>query len=177
MPSEVVLYIAQTLDGYIAREDGSIDFLESIEGEGDNGYSAFLESIDTVVMGRDTYDQVRSFNVPFPYQGLECYVFSRTRKGSDEYVTYVEGDVGEFIETLRAKRGKKIWLVGGAKLIEAFQGANSIDEYVVASLPYLLGSGIRLFQRKEPREERLELQKVERFGEVVLLHYRSKGLY
>lgn len=176
MAREVVLYIAQTLDGYIAREDGSVDFLETIEGEGDNGYSEFLESIDTVVMGRDTYDQVRSFDVPFPYQGQECYVFSRSRKGSDEYVTYVEGDVGEFIETLKKKPGKKIWLVGGAKLIEGFQEANVIDEYVVASLPYLLGSGIRLFQREEVREERLEFQKLERFGEVVLLHYRTKGL-
>ncbi|WP_338778342.1 dihydrofolate reductase family protein [Metabacillus sp. FJAT-52054] len=73
---KTVLYIAMSLDGYIARENGDIDWLEEAERQGDNGYSELIENIDTVVMGRKTYEQVLGFDMEFPYKGMDCYVFS-----------------------------------------------------------------------------------------------------
>lgn len=93
MKRQVVLYIAVSLDGYIARENGEIDWLYDVEGEGDNGYSEFYQTIDTVLMGNKTYEHTFELADQFPYPDKGCYVFSRSERQPSPHVTFVKGDV------------------------------------------------------------------------------------
>jgi dihydrofolate reductase len=78
-PRNIVLFIAQSLDGYIATKEDSLDWLFKVEGEGDNGYSEFYEEIDTIIMGKRTYDWIMNYEKgQFPYKNKNCYVFSRS---------------------------------------------------------------------------------------------------
>ncbi|AZB44370.1 dihydrofolate reductase [Bacillus sp. FJAT-42376] len=170
-----VLYIAMSLDGYIARENGEIDWLEEAEGKGDNGYGEFLETIDTVIMGRKTYEQVLGFDIEFPYQDKECYVFSNKREGMDEYASFQKGNPSDLLLQLKQKSGKDIWLIGGGDLIKHFMQEQLVDKFIIAVIPVLLGKGISLFDKGFP-EQKLSLSKSERFNEIVLLTYELKKL-
>lgn len=140
---KVVLFIATSLDGFIARPDGGIDWLFS---DADYGYAAFFDSIDTVVMGRKTYELSLSFGPPYVYQGKTSYVFSRTRAGAkDENAEFIAGSPKDFIRSLQAHAGKDIWLVGGAELVRDFLVDDLIDEFIISIHPVILGSGIPLF--------------------------------
>lgn len=145
----VVLFIATSLDGYIARMDGRIDWLFTDQ---DYGYREFFSGVDTVVMGRKTYEQSLTFG-EYPYPGRAGYVFSRTRSGQqDEHVQFISGDPVDFIAGLKKKKGKKIWLVGGADLVQDFVQADLIDEYVISVHPVILGGGIPLFRSPLPAQ-------------------------
>ena len=144
---QVILFIATSLDGYIARTDGGIDWLFTDQ---DYGYAAFSAGIDTVIMGRKTYEKSLSFG-GFPYTGKECYVFTRNpNRGSDDRVVFLEDDPAELVRRLRSTEGKNIWLVGGADLIRDFVLKDLIDTYVVSIHPIILGAGIPLFQSPLP---------------------------
>jgi dihydrofolate reductase len=139
---KVILFIACSLDSYIAGPDGRIDWLFSDQ---DYGYREFFLCVDTVVMGRKTYEQSLSFG-EYPYAGKEAYVFSRTRSGQqDEHAQFISSGPGELIAGLRSRPGKNIWLVGGSELIKDFVQKDLIDEYVISIHPIILGSGIPLF--------------------------------
>jgi dihydrofolate reductase len=153
---KVVLYIATSLDGYIARDNGDIDWLSMVESPNeDYGYKDFLASVDTVIMGRKTYDQVLTFG-DFPYNDKKCYVISKTTRPKDEYVEFFNGDICKLISEIRQKDGLNIWLVGGAEIVGEFLSKNLIDEYIISILPILLGKGIPLFRGDMP-EIRLQL--------------------
>jgi dihydrofolate reductase len=140
----VSLYIACSIDGYIARKDGRVDWLFS---DADYGYKDFLQGIGTIVMGRTTYDQLLTFG-DYPYGGKEVFVASRSRAGQkDEHVTFVGPEIAEKIRDLRTSEGegKGIWLVGGAQLVRLFVFERLIDEIIVSIHPVILGSGIPLF--------------------------------
>jgi dihydrofolate reductase len=150
---KVVLYIAQSLDGYIAKKDGDISWLSVVEREGeDYGYSEFIESVDTVIMGRKTYEKVLSFGIEFPHRDKKCYVLSRTEKEPDGNVQFYSGDAAELIKSIRGGEGKDIFIDGGAEVVREFATGDLIDEYVISIIPILIGSGIRLF--KETGTER-----------------------
>lgn len=138
---KVKLFIATSLDGYIARADGDIDWLFT---DADYNYSAFYDSVDTVVMGRKTYDLALSFG-EYPYTGKAAFVFSRTRSGADDHATFVSGAPAALVERLRAAPGRDIWLVGGGELTRDFAEADLIDELVISIHPRLIGRGIPLF--------------------------------
>jgi dihydrofolate reductase len=126
---KVTLYIAASLDGFIARTDGSLDWLPvPDEGEEDYGYEAFFKTVDTVVMGRKTYEQVPTLG-PWPYEGRTCVVFSGTRGGQrDERVEFVDGDIAACVRELRAEPGEGvIWVVGGAEIVAAMPPPISLD--------------------------------------------------
>lgn len=140
------LFIACSLDGYIASKDGDISFLNQAELPGeDYGYTSFLKTIDTVIMGRKTYEKIISFDVPFPHPNETVYVFSSTLKGKNEHVIFVNNHVETFIENLKATQGKDIFLDGGAQLIKSCLTYQLIDEMIITILPLLLGDGIPLF--------------------------------
>lgn len=104
---KLTFYGAISVDGYIARENHSLDWLIGTEGEEDTGYSDFYESVDTILMGRKTYDQILILSPQeFPYQDKQCYVFSRTLTGSTEYVNFINGDIADFSKSLKGKEGK-----------------------------------------------------------------------
>lgn len=167
----VVLYIASSLDGFIARKDGSVDWLYTVEGEGDHGYSAFYETIDTIVMGNKTYQHIKMLAEEFPYKGKHCYVFSRqTGHNADKNVQFINEGIPSFVQKLKARKGSNIWFVGGADLLDAFLKEKLVDEFVIAVIPVLLGKGIALFKANNP-EIQLKLTEINQFGQIAQLHY------
>lgn len=146
---KVTLYIATSLDGFIAEPDGGVGWLFT---EGDYGYTAFFDSVGALLMGRRTYEQVLGFG-EWPYGEKPTYVFTRSAPGGDHpHVEFVSGDLGAFVEELRRRTTGDVWLVGGAALVSAFRELGSIDEYILSVHPVLLGDGIPLFERSLPRE-------------------------
>ena len=102
-----MLYIAASLDGYIATEDHNLDWLFAIEGDGDNGFSDFYETVDTFLLGRTTYDWImKQENGDFPYKNKECYVFSNICKNDNEFVKFINDDIVSFVSTLKSKDGR-----------------------------------------------------------------------
>lgn len=146
MKSKVILYIAQSIDGYIAADDGSVDFLSCVETEGeDYGYFDFYKTIDAVIMGANTYEQILSFG-EFPYPDKPCYVFTNREYAGHDMVSFVADDPEEWIAEKKAGSDKRYWLVGGSALVKAFQDHGLIDEFIISIVPAMLGVGIPLFQ-------------------------------
>lgn len=168
---KLMLFIASSLDGYIATEDHNLDWLLTVEGEGDNGYSKFYDTIDTILMGRITYDWIIEHEEgEFPYKGKECYVFSGSRKNGNEHVSFISEEVVPFIKELKDKDGKNIWLVGGGNLISTFIKEKLIDEMIVTIAPVILGKGIPLFHNNNFQTP-LSLKEVNHLNQFVELHY------
>jgi len=167
MKKKVILYIATSLDGFIARKNGSVDWLPQPENSEDFGMKKFLDSIGIVILGNTTY---KEFKAPYPKK--KCYVFSRKNSGKEDNITYVNGDVKHFIDTLSDENGN-IWLVGGAEIIKEFLKNNLIDEFIITVIPTVLGEGIPLFA-EECGEHKLKLQNIKSYDSgVVQIHYHS----
>lgn len=144
---KVTLYIAASLDGFIARKDGSVDWLPVPVADGeDYGYGAFLETVDTLLMGRKTYEQLLTLG-PWPYGGRRCVVFSATLAGRrDARVEFLDCDIAACVRELKAGAGDGvIWLEGGAEIVAACLAGGVVDEIILTTVPVLLGEGIRLF--------------------------------
>jgi dihydrofolate reductase len=149
---KVVLGLGISLDGYIARKNGAVDWL-SMDWDYDS--TAFFNTIDVVLMGRKSWEIALGMNAPKkkakskaknPYGGMETYVFSKTLKESGvEGVEIVSGDLKKFIENLKAQDGKNIWLSGGGELAKSFLDEDLVDEIYLGVTPLLLGSGLPLF--------------------------------
>ena len=148
---KIILYIATSLDGFIARENGELDWLPGSSGEedpeaNDCGYGEFIESVDTVLMGNKTYQQILSFDVEYPYKDKANFVFSKTPTTQDQYAQFIHEDVESFISKLKSAPGKDIWLVGGGQLASLCIKNNLVDEVILFVIPIMIGKGIRLFQ-------------------------------
>lgn len=173
MAREIILFIATSLDGFIAKEDDDLQWLLETEGEGDNGYTEMYQTIDTTIMGKRTYDWVMEELESFPYLEKKNYVFSTTEEGSTKFVDFVNEDVVEFTKRLKEQEGSKIWMIGGSSILDSFIKENLIDEYIITVTPHILGSGIPLFKENNPRID-LTLIDTKRFGQFVQLHYKVK---
>lgn len=171
----VILYIAASLDGYIAEPDGGVGWLSQVEAPPeDYGYAEFVKTVDAVVMGRKTYDRVLTFGPEFPHKGRKTYVLSRTKKGSDANAEFFSGDPAKLIARLRRQEGKDIFCDGGAQVVHALLKNDLIDVLVASLIPVLLGDGIPLFKRGRP-ERRLKLIESRAFptGLVQLRYERA----
>jgi len=165
---KIKLFIASSLDGHIAKEDGSVDWLPQNE---DSGYDNFYKSIDTVLMGKKTYEQILTFG-KFPYKDRTSCVFTRNpnQKKKDENVEFTS-EVEEFTKKLVLSSGKDIWLVGGSDIISTFLNLKFVDEIILTVIPVILGKGIPLF--KNIKEEiKLELVKTTKYDGLVELNYK-----
>ena len=158
---EIVLYIAASLDNYIARTDGNVEWLDSPDyliPDEDYGYNNFYKSIDTTLMGNSTYKALLGFNVPFPYPDASNYVFSRSANNQDtEHVNFVSGNILDFVQELKNKKGKDIWLIGGAKINTLFIANDLIDKIILTIIPMTLGQGIPLFEG-QAKETKFDLE-------------------
>ena len=149
---KLILYIAASIDNYIARPDGDVEWLNAAElrlpGE-DYGYADFYQAVDTTLMGNRTYQVIQGFDVPFPYPDKTNYVFTRSdiRAGNSD-VTFVAGDVAAFVRTLKEKPGRDIWLIGGGQINTLLLEQGLIDRIILTLIPVLLGEGIPLFHGK-----------------------------
>jgi len=171
--ANIILYIACSFDGYIARGDGNIEWLSRVDSESqDYGYQKFYDSVDALIMGRKTYQQVLGFG-KWPYAGKPCYVLSRNLLQSPlpEVVVSSE-DPATLMTTFSEKGPNRVWLVGGADILKTFLNQDMVDEIIVSYIPLLLGDGIPLFQPGIP-ERKLTLLSTETFPNGLLqVHYR-----
>ena len=151
MSRKVILYIATSLDGYIAGPDGSLDFLSMVAKEGeDYGYSDFIKTVDTVILGRKTYDKVLTFGIPFPHADKQTFVITKTSRASTDNITFYSGDLNELVDSLKKAEGKNIFIDGGAELVNDLLRMDLIDEFIISTIPVLLGNGIPLFNQGRP---------------------------
>ncbi|HEY2064522.1 MAG TPA: dihydrofolate reductase family protein [Gemmatimonadaceae bacterium] len=174
---KVIVHIATSADGYIARHDGDLDWLTSRPApKGFYGMNAFMRSIDTTVLGRKTYEASLRMGANFDSKS-RTIVFSRHAPpaGAPSGVEFVNGAIGPFVSRLREQPGKDIWLMGGGELIASFLDEQAIDEFVVSVVPVFIGDGIPLIARRH-RHVALDLHSVERFDDgLVQLHYRVRN--
>lgn len=141
MKNKLILYIATSLDGFIAAKNGSVNFLKPYEKDSeDYGYKKFYDSVGTIIIGNKTYKQFQE-----PYDGKDCYVFSRKSKKNKGNIKYVKKSVKAFMKNFVPKDKKDIWIVGGANIANQFLKENLIDEMRIFIIPTLLGKGIPLF--------------------------------
>ena len=137
----VVLFIAISLDGFMANLNGSIDWLFTDQ---DYNYTEFFDRIDTVIMGNKTYQQILGFG-EYPYPGKQGFVISRSQvPGGGNGLVSFQANL-EFVPSLVNSPGKDIWLVGGAEVIRLFAERDWIDELILSVHPIALGQGIPLF--------------------------------
>lgn len=174
---KTVLYIATSLDGFIARPDGNIDWLTSIPSPqtGDYGYSEFLQSIGTIIMGRKTYNEIIGFGVDWPYIGIDSYVVTRDKEfeiqSSETYL--LTENIIDFVAKIKNNGNKDIWLVGGGQLITKFINEGLLDKMIITIIPKIIGEGIPLFAEK-PIESNWKLIETKSFDTgIVTLTYEK----
>jgi dihydrofolate reductase len=168
------LYIAMSVDGYIAKTKDDLSFLSIVQEDGqDYGYSDFIKTVDTVILGRKTYDWVIKQVSHFPHSDKETYVITRSSKPDVGKTKFYSGDLNDLVRKLKSKSGKNIFCDGGAEVVYSLMKDNLIDEYIISVIPIFLGEGIRLF--KDGRTEaKLMLVNCKSFKKgLVQLHYTA----
>ncbi len=170
---KVVLYIAMSLDGYIAKPDDDLGFLSIVEQEGqDYGYADFVNTVDAVIVGRKTYDKVLSMGYDFPHADKDAYIITRTPRPDIGNVKFLTGNMKDLVDRLKSQKGKNIFVDGGAETVNELLKDGLIDEFYISVIPILLGEGIRLFKDGRP-EQQLTLIDSKYFDKgLTQLHYK-----
>ncbi|WP_222912752.1 dihydrofolate reductase family protein [Natrinema sp. SYSU A 869] len=172
--SGITLYIATSVDGYVADAEGSVDWLEEFQAESDGdedveGFSEFFETVDCLVMGATTYEQVLGFG-EWPYGDKPTYVFThRSLSPATEAVRFVNGEIADLVPELR-QQYNHVWVVGGAHLAQSFFQECEIDVIQLSFIPILLGGGIQLFSG-EYDEQRLRLVDTTTHNSGIVEHH------
>ena len=178
----IKLCTAMSLDGYIAKKDDSLDWLEGFPNpeKEDYGVEAFMATVDVVVMGKRTYEQILSFDCEWPYSNCKLFVFTHDPNYS---ITAPNGHLlngvnEEAILTIKAASKKGVWVVGGGNLTKSFLEAGCVDDIMITIIPILLGDGLRLFPSQEnPLEQVFDLVQAQPFKSgVVNLIYKRKQI-
>jgi dihydrofolate reductase len=176
MSRKVVLYIAMSLDGYIAKPNDDLSFLSIVEQEGqDYGYEEFIKSVDAVIVGRKTYDKVISMGFGFPHTDKDAYIITRTPRPAVGSVKFYTGDLKTLIEKLKSENGKNIFCDGGAEIVNELLKQDLIDELIISIIPILVGDGTKLFNDSRP-EQKLEFVSAKSFEKgLTQLHYKRSN--
>lgn len=171
------LFIATSLDGYIAKPNNDLSFLKLVEKEGeDYGYAEFTATIDTIILGRKTYDYVLKEIGSSHYDNgqRDVYVITRTERPSVGRTTFYTGNLTELVQRLKSESGKNIYCDGGAEIINELLQHDLVDEFIISVVPVLVGNGIRLFKDHRP-EQQLEFVSAKSFETgLTQLHYKRK---
>ena len=175
MARKIIYYVSVSADGFIARPDGAVDWLDRPRPKGDYGMGKFYKSVDTCLFGGKTYRFAVAHGVKDGCPGKKTYVFSRTLKPPrGAQVEMVAEDPKRFARRLRAQKGKHIWLMGGAELAASFFDAGELDELVIHVVPVLIGEGIPLLAARH-RNVPLKLLRTKKFPDGVILQHYSVG--
>ncbi|AVM22826.1 dihydrofolate reductase family protein [Bacillus pumilus] len=171
---KLLFYGAMSIDGYLAREDHRLDWLIGTEGEEETSYADFYASVDTLIMGRNTYEQVLQLSPDeFPYEGKTCYIISRTLQDSLKGTQIIREDVLSFMKQLKHEEGRHIWVVGGGELLQSFIKAGLVDELYLQIVPVMIGRGIPLFSPMD-MESRFSLKEVHQYKQIAEMHFVLK---
>lgn len=176
--NRIKVYITTTIDGYIARENDSLDWFFALlePKKTDHGYAKFFSGIDTVILGRRTYEEDLKYNAEWASSKCKVYLLTTNENytpqtDNTEVIRQLDKKT---VDKIRAQSQKDIWLIGGGEIISEFINLGAIDEMIICIHPIILGSGIKLFPNN-PKETRFDLVKVEHFETgAVNLTYKPK---
>ena len=170
---KVILYIATSLDGYIAKPNDDLSFLSIVQQDGeDYGYADFVKSVDTVILGRKTYDWVMTQVSEFPHADKNSFIITRTARPSIGKTNFYTGKLKDLISRLKTEQGKNIFIDGGAEIVNELLKENLIDEFIISVIPILVGNGTKLFNDGRPGQK-LELISTKQFEKgLIQLHYK-----
>ena len=177
MSVQLSVFIARSLDGYIATKDGSLDWLDRAAAEGeDYGWPAFMATVDALAMGRGTYDHIAGID-PLPFGGRPVYVFTHRPPGPRDGVTFWHRSAVQARDHWEAAGLRRVYVDGG-RLISAFLAEDLIDDLLITQVPVLLGDGLPLFHpHPRPRPTSLELTGVQPFPSgMVNLSYARRAI-
>jgi dihydrofolate reductase len=172
---KIIVYIATSADGFIGRPDGSVDWPDRPRPKGNYGMDAFYKSIDTILWGRRTCDMA----LDFQKKGMagsafdakvKNYVFTHNppQTGAPAGVEFVKEPIKTFAACLRGKKGKDIWMMGGAGIIRSFLDEGEIDEFMIQVIPTFIGEGIPLIAPRRRTKTDLLDQVHRRRGQTAL---------
>lgn len=174
---EISLFIAMSLDGYIADCKGGVDWLEGQGGDDANidAYSEFIKNIDIILMGWNTYHQIVTELSPdeWVYNDLTTYVITHNEYTSSEKIRFTSTNPVDLIKKLKKENGKGIWICGGANLVQQLVNEDLIDRYYITVIPTILGSGIRLFENAR-HEIKLRLLGTQSYNGMTDLIYTRR---
>lgn len=149
MMKQVIVYISMSLDGFIADKNGKVDWLcgDGSDVEHPGSYNTFFRTVDTIIMGYTTYHQIVTELSPqeWVYPGKKCFVLSHKNHPPTTHVQFTDQKLSELISILKAETEGRIWICGGASLINQLIELDCIDQYCITIIPTILGDGIRLF--------------------------------
>jgi dihydrofolate reductase len=173
-PRRIIVYIATSADGFIARKDGSVDWLDRPRPKGSYGMSEFFASIDTILWGRKTWDEGQARGGGPMSSKSKNYVFTHTPPATaPKGVEYVNEPIADFAKRLRAQPGKDIWIMGGGGIIASFVDAGAVDDFIIHVIPTFIGEGIPLIAPAR-RTVPLKLESTKAYEDgVVRLHYST----
>jgi len=170
--SNVILYIATSLDGYIAKMDHDISWLSHVEVKGeDYGYQQFFDGVSAVIMGNSSFQVIKDF-ADWPYADKRCFVASHSPDITpNDSVTFIT-DPAATIKQLKVSAEGNIWLLGGANLADSLLRLDLVDELILSTIPILLGNGIRLFNAPLPELGVTLLSSQSYPSGLIQTHYR-----
>jgi dihydrofolate reductase len=172
---KVTLFIAVSLDGYIARSDGGIEWLSKVERPGeDYGYEEFMKTIDTVLIGRKTFEKVSPDEFISSFGERNCYVITRQEKKSERNIIFTNMNPADLVRKLKQSEGKNIYCCGGSEIIQILMKNDQIDEFIISVIPLLLGKGIRLFGDFGKKTDLRLIRSTSFISGLVQNHYRRK---
>lgn len=177
MNRKMILYIAMSLDGYIADKQGNVDWLkgDDVNDHSDTSYQELLEEIDTIIMGYSTYHQLITELSPneWPYPGVTTYVLTHRECVDVEGIHFVNAPMMTLVDTLQKQDGKAIWVCGGSTIVSQLVAENAIDEYRIFIIPTILGDGIPCFKQIQQKTD-LKCESVRLVNGMVNCNYKKR---
>lgn len=145
--AKIKLFIAISIDGYISKINGDLDWIVDFPNpqKNDYGYQNFYNSIGSVIMGSQAYYNIIGMDVDWPYKDKDCYVICRSKLIKNQHIKLLTQNIIEEVESLKLQSSKDIWLVGDEQVISLLLENKLINEMIITTIPILLGTGVPLF--------------------------------
>ncbi len=170
------VFIAQSIDGYIADKEGNIDWLEIVPQDLDYGWDDFISQVDAIIMGKNTYEKILSFGIPWPYS-IKVFVLSSSLKKVPEEregkVELLQGAPKVILDMVHTKGYENLYIDGGS-VVQSFLSEDLIDELIISTIPICLGGGIPLFQELPKRMLFTHVNTTVYGDTLVQTHYRRE---